>query len=626
LKKAIRLLRKATEIDAGDPAGWALLGEAYNLSGRGTSALAALRKSVELKENQPHVHLVIGNILLNRSDNKGALAAFQKVLEYNTGMSRAQYGKGLALAQLGRTDEAIDAMQRAANLFEAELREIGGYPNTKAAVKEIDQFLETTYFNLAILAMRMKNNARAEGALKKLLKRSPKNHEALNELGKVYIAAYKTKEAVDAFKRAITLSPENAEYFYNLGNAYAQAVDYGSALLNYRKAISLKGDFAWAHNAIGEVLRVKGDFDGALDAYKKAVGIDPREPSPYLGIARIEHNRGNTANALKVLEMAHALDETKPEVIELLADMHGDLGDFGNAAAYYKQAVEAKGDKPKIAEKLESIRVFQGLRKKAGRSLKDAQAKMKWESALEIESAHFKIKADVAPEVAEYALGLSEKIYKAYRKMFKITGSTSIKCKIYFFKNNSEYQDYCRKFHKDLVDNAGFYDSAQNLIVLYKRRGPCVAKIRQIFAHEILHSVMRSSFKTDFKSWLHEGSAEYWQLSTFEKDKPVIGGRNGKRLRAAAGLIRGGKAKKLIELFALEDKDFHGPRHGDVYSQVYSVVYFLMETKKDAFLAYLDSLRTSDRGAEDHAHKFAKKHFGSIKKMEKAWKAFVLKQ
>lgn len=624
-RSAAEAFKKTTSIDPEFVDGWNRLGYSSWQAGRQDVAAAAFEKSVSLKSDQADVLAALGSIYYGKKDWQKAHNALEKAVQIDPKMSKAHYNLGLAKNKLGKTGEAADSMDTAAELFEAEYNDLP--EDRKSERKALKAVLTDALHNLGSLSFHAGEPDRAEAAFEKLISYDPGNHAAMNEMGKIQLSSDKPDRAKDSFRRAITLDPKNPDYYYNLGNAYSRTLDYETAILNYEKAIELKSDFAWAYFQIGEIKRVTHDYDKALEYYRNAAKADPKDVASYRGIGMIKYYLGEVDEAEAVFEMAVSLDEKDPTSLTRLGDISCDKGDYEKALKYYgKVEVSAELEKLKLKEKTAAAKYLMGLRKKAGRTLKAAKKRMTPSNPTVVRNDYFEIWTDAAPEFAEVALGLTVKILEGYEKEFGVSIPKGEKCKILMLANRKEYRQWCEENEPKLKENAGFYKSVENRIVLYKARGPAISSVREVLAHEILHFVMRTTFKTDFDSWLHEGCAEYYQLSTFEKDKPEIGGRNSARLEKLAGELRRGKAPALTSLFETVPVNFYGPRHGDFYSLAYSLVYFLKTEKKEAFDEYLNSLREKDRSKEKHWREFVAKNFKSLEKLDKAWKAFVMRE
>ncbi|MEZ5307590.1 MAG: tetratricopeptide repeat protein [Pyrinomonadaceae bacterium] len=111
----------------------------------------------------------------------------------------------------------------------------------------------------------------AEQNLKDLLKQTPNNPMALNDLGYVYLQkGTNFEEAARFIERAVDIDPRNPEYLENLGLAYFKLGDLEKAEKTLRKAIRIDVGSAEAHETLGDVLAKKGQKSEARVYWSKA--------------------------------------------------------------------------------------------------------------------------------------------------------------------------------------------------------------------------------------------------------------------------------------------------------------------------------------------------------------------
>lgn len=84
--------------------------------------------------------------------------------------------------------------------------------------------------------------ARAGALYEEALKLAPENVETLNNLGVVYLAEKKRKEALALFRRAILLKRDYVDPYYNMACLYAQKRDIDQSLWYLKIAISINKD------------------------------------------------------------------------------------------------------------------------------------------------------------------------------------------------------------------------------------------------------------------------------------------------------------------------------------------------------------------------------------------------
>lgn len=126
----------------------------------------------------------------------------------------------------------------------------------------------------AMLAEKMDNLELLEKDLKAILKKNPKNAQALNALG--YTLADRTKrykEAYDYIKQAFELAPDQAAIIDSMGWVLYRMGNYSEAVKHLEKALNLDNNAEIAAH-LGEVLWVMGDKKKAIKAWEKGKKID----------------------------------------------------------------------------------------------------------------------------------------------------------------------------------------------------------------------------------------------------------------------------------------------------------------------------------------------------------------
>jgi tetratricopeptide (TPR) repeat protein len=114
----------------------------------------------------------------------------------------------------------------------------------------------------------------AEEILRNLLKQTPKNPIALNNLGYFLLERdQKLDEAVSLIKQAVEIDPTNPSYLDSLGWAYFKLGKLGEAELYLKEAINNDGTSATVYEHLGDVYQKQGKEKLARDAWQKAMNL-----------------------------------------------------------------------------------------------------------------------------------------------------------------------------------------------------------------------------------------------------------------------------------------------------------------------------------------------------------------
>ncbi|WP_167632445.1 tetratricopeptide repeat protein [Mariprofundus ferrooxydans] len=205
---------------------------------------------------------------------------------------------GVVLAQMGRLDEAIGPLQRAAELMP---RDAGVQCNLGNAYREAGRLEE------------------AEASCRRAIEINPGYADAHNNLGNALRDLGRVGEAESAYRRATTLNPRFAMAYYNLGLVLNDLGKLKNAEASLRKAIALNPDHVEAHYFLGLVLIDLGRLHEAETSCQKVICLKPGEmeyryklalsfPDIYNSTSAIQEWRNRYhSGLLQLLEYRHAL-------------------------------------------------------------------------------------------------------------------------------------------------------------------------------------------------------------------------------------------------------------------------------------------------------------------------------
>jgi tetratricopeptide (TPR) repeat protein len=197
----------------------------------------------------------------NRPADAERLAA--DILKANAGNREAAKILGYALIMLGRVDEAVAVLERAAR---------GSH----------DPELET---QLAIALRRCGRLDDAIDWLNRAVKRKPPFAAAFYELGPLLSSLQRFDEAVDVLRRGVAAAPMMPDMLVELGRAYDGANDRGNAAECFRRALAMNPDHAGARQALGVVMMSDRNYREAADLFRGMVAADPTDANARLHLA-----------------------------------------------------------------------------------------------------------------------------------------------------------------------------------------------------------------------------------------------------------------------------------------------------------------------------------------------------
>ncbi|HEY3997847.1 MAG TPA: tetratricopeptide repeat protein [Candidatus Xenobia bacterium] len=110
--------------------------------------------------------------------------------------------------------------------------------------------------------------------------------------------------AVDAYKKAIEQDPEVPVIYNNLGWVFYQKGDHEAALRAFEEAIDLDPELPFAHNGLACVYQDMGDLSEAVDEFKEAIEHFPGYAAAHLKLGWTYLLTGDIASAIESLKTA----------------------------------------------------------------------------------------------------------------------------------------------------------------------------------------------------------------------------------------------------------------------------------------------------------------------------------
>ena len=186
---AVLGLRKAVDLEPGNPAFLFSLGQALLKAGAADEAEKCLRKVLRKAPDNASVHNELGTILKHLGRFDEAKAEYLKAVKYGPGYVDAHYNLGLLYFQRDDYAEAVKAYRRA----------------LKLAPEAAD--IHSAY-GIALHAL--EQNAEALTHLNKALELNPGNTEWLANRASILVALGKFDEALTDYRTIVTADPNDA--------------------------------------------------------------------------------------------------------------------------------------------------------------------------------------------------------------------------------------------------------------------------------------------------------------------------------------------------------------------------------------------------------------------------------
>jgi len=210
----------------------------------------------------------------------------------------AFYKQGLAYKQEGKSEQAIEALERA----------VAVNPKHYMAWASLGNLYKTV----------RKDIPRAVGAYEHAVEGIKKDKVVWENLGMAYYRNNQVDQALKALITASTIDPNDAEIRFNLGTVRRQKGDVAGAITDLEAAVKLKPDDAQFVNNLGVAYRHAKRNDDAIKAFQKAIALKPTDAGFHFNLAvayrrQTEKNPDMIPQAIAEYEQATSLDPGNAE-------------------------------------------------------------------------------------------------------------------------------------------------------------------------------------------------------------------------------------------------------------------------------------------------------------------------
>ncbi len=230
---------------------------------------------------------------------------------------------GLALKQMGRNEEALVPMQRAATL----------------SPKEAD-----VHSNLGVALHDAGRLQEAEASYRRALKIKPDYADAHCNMGTLLQDMGRLTEAETSHRRAIRLAPDLVDAHYNLGNTFRAQGRLEDAVQSYRRALEMRPAYIHACCNLGIVLQDQGKLEEAEAMLRRTLELKPDHVEAYSNLGNTLKEQGRLMEAEACYRRALELNPELAEVHNNLGILLQDMGNLDEAEVCYRHALALKPD------------------------------------------------------------------------------------------------------------------------------------------------------------------------------------------------------------------------------------------------------------------------------------------
>jgi len=225
---------------------------------------------------------------------------------------------GVAIAEQGRMEDAIPAMQKVVAL---DPKDAEAHRNLATALKEVGQL-----------------NA-AETHLRKAITLAPQDSLSACNLGKLLNEQGNYIDAEKNCRKAIAITYGMADAHDQLGIALLRQHKTAEAETSFNTAIMLNPEMADAYNNLGIALNEQGKFSAAEASYQQALKLNPNFANASCNLANNHICQHKLAEAEPLFLHAIALKPHYPEALNNLGNLYKDLDNIEKAIEYYRKAL-----------------------------------------------------------------------------------------------------------------------------------------------------------------------------------------------------------------------------------------------------------------------------------------------
>ena len=355
--RAEAICRAAVQRNDQDVNMTALLGATLFKAGRLEEAERWLRHSTQLAPRFAKPWSDLGQLLLATRRPGEAAEVLETAVQLDADDGDAWFGLGKARALLGRGPEADQAFEKSFDLnpdrkalaLAAELQQQGNWAEAETLLRDVLRRAPRDVNALRLLATCAAFSGRypeAERLLRRVVAAAPDYVEAQLDLGRLFKEQHRLAAAIGQFEKAIELEPGSFQGHFLLASVLAPAARTHDAIAAYRKALELRPRHAGAWLGLGHMLKTAGQQEEAIEAYRECIRLKPGNGEIYWSLANLKTYRLSDADIAEIerqLELApqdaDGGEDTQSRVNFLfsLAKAWEDRGDFDRAWRYYDE-------------------------------------------------------------------------------------------------------------------------------------------------------------------------------------------------------------------------------------------------------------------------------------------------
>jgi tetratricopeptide (TPR) repeat protein len=285
-----------------------------------------------------------------------AVESYRAELKVHPDDVAAHVNLGVALAHLGRYDEAIAEYEAAEKLLPGDPRIVlneGLAYEKSGRIREAAERFDGVHKShpddnkvtllLADCYLQMGEDRQVIELLQPVQAQNATDLGFAYMLGTALIRQQRIQEG-EVFLDRILRNGDTAEARFLLGTRMFASGDYPAAVKQLASAIALNPNLPQLESFYGRALLATGDPDGAAAAFRKELARDLNDFSANLGLAQILTEGRRFAEAIPLAQRALVLRPQSPEAHLAFGECLAGTGEFEKARAHLESAVSGLPD------------------------------------------------------------------------------------------------------------------------------------------------------------------------------------------------------------------------------------------------------------------------------------------
>lgn len=325
-------------------------------SGDSIMAESVCRQALNEFPRDANLLCLLGASLVKQDRAKDAEHTLSRAVRMYGNFSKAHEGLAEALILQGKLVEALECLDRAAELEpgSASIRMkrakvLTGLGRDDDASKDFEQSFQLKPHREDLVKglqmQRMGNLQEAEKIYREVLMRDPDNVDALRLMAGVAMRAKQWGDAEILLVKALELAPDFFQGWMDLGLARQEQDKVESALEAYRRATRLEPNLPNSYTAAGTTQAMAGQHDESISSFRQALKAQPGHPGALAGLGHVLKTIGQQAESIEAYRQCIQSNPSHGEAYWSLANLktfrfepeeidammhqveHGNLGD-----------------------------------------------------------------------------------------------------------------------------------------------------------------------------------------------------------------------------------------------------------------------------------------------------------